>query len=397
MKGGLPTIAVREVEIQRRENDLALGTFGRGFYILDDYTPLREFSEAGLGEAASLFPARKALRYIETSRLGLVPLEKAFQGDKYYTAPNPAFGAVFTYHLKDGLKTRQEQRHEAEKKADEDDTAAPYPTFDELRAEDEENDPSVILTVRDTDGNVVQRMTGPRSEGLHRVAWDLRYPSSRPVDADPGPSAPWDSPRIGPLAIPGIYSVTLAQQVDGVVTQLAGPQTFEVVDLGGGTLPVDDPAGALEFQRQAAELQRAVLGAVEVTGEVKGRIKHLRLAILDTPEADPAQLAELAAIETELNAVLVVLRGDRSKARRNEAVDPSLVGRINRVVEGQLGTTQPPTNTSRAGYEWASEAFAETLEDLRAVDARLGVLEDQLEAAGAPWTPGRFPEWPKGN
>ena len=92
------------------------------------------------------------------------------------------------------------------------------------------------------------------------------------------------------------------------------------------------------------------LGAVEVTGEVKGRIKHLRLAILDTPEADPAQLAELAAIESELNAVLVVLRGDRSKARRNEAVDPSLVGRINRVVEGQLGTTQPPTNTSRAGY-----------------------------------------------
>jgi hypothetical protein len=75
--------------------------------------------------------------------------------------------------------------------------------------------------VRNTDGNVVQRMTGPRAKGLHRVAWDLRYPSSRPVDADPGPSAPWDSPRIGPLAIPGIYSVSLSQQVDGVVTQLA--------------------------------------------------------------------------------------------------------------------------------------------------------------------------------
>ena len=396
MKSGLPTIAVREVEIQRRENDLALATFGRGFYILDDYSPLRELTETSLDEDAALFPVKTALRYIETSRLGLVPLEKAFQGDKYYTAPNPAFGAVFTYHLKDGLKTRQEQRHEAEKKADEDDTAAPYPNFDELRAEDEESDPSVILTVRDTDGNVVQRMTGPRSEGLHRVAWDLRYPSSRPVEANPGPSAPWDSPRIGPLAIPGTYSVTLSQQADGIVTQVAGPQTFEVVDLGGGTLPMDDPAGALAFQRQAAELQRAVLGAVEVAGEVKDRIKHLQMAILDTPEADSEQLAELASIETELNDVLVVLRGDRSKARRNEPTDPSLVGRINRVVEGQLGTTQPPTNTSRSGYEWASAAFAETLEDLRAVDARLGTLEDALEAAGAPWTPGRFPEWPMG-
>jgi hypothetical protein len=199
------------------------------------------------------------------------------------------------------------------------------------------------------------------------------------------------------LAIPGTYSVTLSQQVDGVVTQLAGPETFEVADLGGGTLPTDDPAEALEFQRQAAELQRAVLGAVELTGEVKSRIKHLRLAILDTPEADPAQLAELTAIEGELNDLLEVLRGDRSKARRNAAVDPSLVGRINRVVGGQLGTTQPPTNTSRAGYEWASEAFAGTLEDLRAVDARLGALEDALESAGAPWTPGRFPEWPRGS
>ena len=92
--------------------------------------------------------------------------------------------------------------------------------------------------------------------------------------------------------------------------------------------------------------------------------------------------------------MLVVLRGDHSKARRNEPTDPSLVGRIDRVVEGQLGTTQPPTNTSRAGYAWASEAFAGTLEDLRALDARLGALEDALESAGAPWTPGRFPDWP---
>jgi len=397
MKAGLPTIAVRELEIQRRENDLALATFGRGFYILDDYTPLRELSEESLAEHAVLFPVKDALRYIETSRLGLVPLDKAFQGDKYYTAPNPAFGAVFTYRLKDGLKTRRERRHEAEKKADKDQKILDYPSTDDLRAEDEEHDPSVVLTVRDADGNVVQRVTGPRSKGIHRVAWDLRYPSSRPTDPDPGPSAPWDSPAIGPLVLPGTYSVSLAQEVDGVVTELAGPQEFAVVDLGGGTLPMDDPAGALEFQRQAAELQRAVLGAVEVTAEVKGRIKHLRMAILDTPEADSAQLAELAAIEGELNDVLVVLRGDRSKARRNEPTDPSLVGRINRVVEGQLGTTQPPTNTSRAGYEWASEAFAGTLVDLRALDTRLGVLEDELEAAGAPWTPGRIPSWPRGN
>ena len=397
LESGLPTIAVRELEIQRRENDLALATFGRGFYILDDYTPLRDLTADVLAENASLFPVKSALRYIETSRLGLPTVEKAFQGDTYFTAPNPAYGAVFTYHLKDGLKTRQERRLEAEKKADEEKKALAYPSQNELRAEDEENDPSVVLTVRDADGNVVQRVTGPRGKGLHRVAWNLRYPSSLPAEPDPGPQGPWDSPRVGPLALPGTYSVTLEREIDGVMTTLAGPQGFEVVDLGGGTLPVDDPRAALEFQLQAADLQRAVLGALEFTGEVEDRIKHLRQAILDTPAAQPEQLAELAAIEGELNDLLVLLRGDRSKARRNEPTDPSILGRINRVVGGQLSTTQAPTTTNRDGYAWAAAAFTEQLEALRSLDARLGALEDTLEAAGAPWTPGRFPEWPRGN
>jgi photosystem II stability/assembly factor-like uncharacterized protein len=397
MKGGLPTIAVRDLDVQRRENDLALGTFGRGFYILDDYTALRELSEETLAEEATLFPVRDALRYIETSRLGLVPLDKAFQGDTYYTAPNPPFGAVFTYHLKEGLKTRQESRLEVEKKADKDGKTLPYPSQDDLRAEDEEHDPSIVLTVRDADGNVVQRVIGPRKKGIHRVAWDLRYPSSRPTDIDPEPQPPWAAPRVGPLALPGSYTVTLAKEVDGVVTALAGPQEFAVVDLGGGTLPSDDPDSALAFLRQAADLQRAVLGAVEVASEVKGRIKHLRQAILDTPDATPEHIAELAAIEGELNDILVVLSGDHSRARRNEPTDPSLVDRINRVVYGQLDTTQPPTTTSRQGYDWASEAFAEQLDKLRALADRLAGLEAALESAGAPWTPGRFPDWPRGN
>jgi hypothetical protein len=157
---------------------------------------------------------------------------------------------------------------------------------------------------------------------------------------------------------------------------------------------VDDPQAGLEFQLQAADLQRAVLGAVEFAGEAGGRISHLRQAVLDTPGADPGQLAALADLEGELNDILVLLRGDHSRARRNEPTDPSIQDRVNRVVDGQLSTTQPPTTTNRDGYAWAAEAFAVQLEALRDLDRRLGVLEQALEAAGAPWTPGRFPEWP---
>ncbi len=150
LKGGLPTIAVRDIAVQQRENDLVLATFGRGFYILDDYTPLRTADEKTLTKAAHLFRAQGRPRLHRDRRLGL-SLSKAFQGDGFYTAPNPPLGAVFTYHLAEGLKTRQEQRIEAEEKAAEDETTLPYPDLESLRAEDDELEPTVVLTVRDSE------------------------------------------------------------------------------------------------------------------------------------------------------------------------------------------------------------------------------------------------------
>jgi hypothetical protein len=393
LKGGLPTIAVRDLAVQRRENDLVLATFGRGFYILDNYAPLRDADEQSLAATATLFPVKDALSYIESPRLGLA-LPKAFQGDGFYTAPNPSFGAVFTYHLGEGLKTRQEQRIEAEKKAAEDGAALPYPELDELRAEDQEKDPAVILTVKDGAGQVMRRIEGPRTKGLHRVAWDLRTPASTPVDLNPPPPSPWGPPPRGPLVLPGTYTVTLASLVDGEMTELAGPQTFEVVPLDLATFPAEDGDAMQAFRLEAAELQRAVHGAIEVAGEVSDRLAHLRQAVLDTPAADAADLAEIESVRSHLNALMIELQGDRSAARRNHATAPSILSRVERVVGGQWYVSSAPTKTNRDALRWAGEAFAEVLPKLRAlVDDRLVPLESRLETQRAPWTPSRFPEW----
>ena len=71
LKSGLPTIAVRDIEIQRRENDLVIASFGRGFYILDDYSSLRNFKKEYLDKPAKIFPVKEALMYIERTPLGL--------------------------------------------------------------------------------------------------------------------------------------------------------------------------------------------------------------------------------------------------------------------------------------------------------------------------------------
>ncbi|MGD2245833.1 MAG: glycosyl hydrolase, partial [Candidatus Aminicenantes bacterium] len=113
LKNGLPTIAVRDIAIQKRENDLALATFGRGFYILDDYTPLRSLDKEILNSDAHIFPIKDALMYMESSPLGSGGAAgKGFQGEMYFNAKNPPFGAVFTYHLKESIKTLRDKRRE---------------------------------------------------------------------------------------------------------------------------------------------------------------------------------------------------------------------------------------------------------------------------------------------
>src|SRR5262249_40961247 len=176
LKGGLPTIPVRDIAIQKRENDLVLATFGRGFYVLDDYTPLRQITPEVLAKESVLFPVKNALMYIETRQYGLSG--KAFQGAAFYTADNPPFGAVFTYYLKEGLKTRKEKRQEAEKEAAKKGEKVPYPSKEELRAEAEEEPPAVLITVSDDSGTGVRALTGPVKEGFQRVAGDLREPQA---------------------------------------------------------------------------------------------------------------------------------------------------------------------------------------------------------------------------
>ena len=400
LKGGLPTIAVKDLDIQERENDLVVGTFGRSVYVLDDYSPLRGITHALLAEPAHLFPVKTAWRYIRSSRLG-GPDGKGTQGAAFYAAPNPPFGAVFTYYLKDKLETRRERRLEAEKKVLKAGSEVSLPSLAELRAEDEEQPPSIVLIVQDARGATVRRITGPREKGLHRVNWDLRYPSSTPIDlSGPKERAPWDEPPVGSLAPAGTYKATLAKEVDGEWTVLAGPQEFKVIPLeeasaAAGAAGAGEPsAESIAFRQKVARLQRAVQGAVRAADEAANRLKYDRAAIVETPGVDPALLAQQERLEKRLNELLIALRGDMTRGKRNFPTPPSILQRAEELVGGQWYVTSAPTQTQQEQYRWAGKEFESALAQLRELmDRDLVGLEQQLEAAGAPWTPGRVPTW----
>ena len=390
LEGGLPPIAVRDIDIQRRESDLVLATFGRGFSILDDYSPLRQVSREVLEQEATLFPVKRAWMFIPARPLGLK--EKSNLGHSFFSAPNPPFGAVFTYYLKDEIQTRKEARREAEEKIEKEGGDVSYPTWDELRAEAREEEPAIVLTVSDAEGHVVRRLTGPVGAGFHRVAWDLRYPAPDPTNLTPSTEySPYGSTPEGPLAVPGTYRVSLARRVDGTLVPLAGPVTFSTETLGTGSLPPADRDALLAFQQKAGRLQRAVLGAVKATDEAQERLDHLKQALDDTPGADPTLDDEVRALEDRRRDLAVALSGDKVVAGYQEPTPMSIVSRAGGAVS--WSSTSAPTGTQRRAYAIASEQFAGALAELRALMSDLGTLETKAEAAGAPWTPGRVPTW----
>ena len=389
LRGGLPTIAVRDLEIQRRENDLVLATFGRGFYILDDYSPLRGMDEAVAAEAAHLFPIKDPWAYIPARPLG--GQEKGTFGDAFFTAPNPPFGAIFTYYLGDGYESLRERRQRLEREALARGEDIAYPDQGTLTAEDMERPPEVFLVVSDAAGDVVRRVPGPRRAGLHRIAWDLRYASLQPP-------SPGGGEADGPMVAPGEFSARVVLVTGDGYEDLTAPQSFTVKPLGTATLAAADRDALLAFQREVAALQRAAVAVDRAARETSERLTLLRRAVRAAPGLDAAPYeTRLTALEERLFEIRRVLSRDRTALDRAEFAPPSVMQRISRVVGAQFRATSAPTTTQRESQAVASAQLAETSEALRTlVEGDLAALEAELEAAGVPWTPGRpIPTWPR--
>ncbi len=392
LKSGIPTISVRDIAIQERENDLVLGTFGRGFFILDDLTPLRQVSQDLLEKEAVLFEVEDPKLFMPSNPISG---PKGSLGHSFYTAPNPEFGATFTYYLKESLESLAKQRKTREKEVEKAGEPVAYPTWDELRAEEDEVAPRIVFTIADEDGNVLRTVTGSASKGIHRAHWDLRLAAANPPSAGGGGGNRFSRRRAtGPPAVPGTYTVSMAKEQGGELTPLGESQTFTTQPLRDGSLPSDRQAIAA-FQVETRELQRVVLGTQRSVTEARSRIGLLRTAATQWPSVPRSVHQQIDAAEENLDRINVTLNGDRLLARNYEPTPTSLSDRMNGIVFGHWGSTSNPTDSQRRAYEIVSSSIGAILAELRVVlETDLPAIDQSLDAAGAPWTPGRLPSWP---
>jgi photosystem II stability/assembly factor-like uncharacterized protein len=376
LSGGVPTISFRDLAIQRRENDLVGASFGRSFYVLDDYSPLRALSTELLEEREFLlFPPREAWLYVPADHLG-GPVGN--QGDRFFSAPNPPFGAVLTYYLRDGYETLADTRREAENERKEAGEDNPYPGFEALAAEEREVEPAILFEVRDAGGGVVDRFEGPTSAGIHRVNWELRY---APFTEEAGR---------GPLVTPGTYTVQAYERVRDVTRPLGEPQVIAVRAIGEPALEPQDRAATLAFQMELGGLQQSLVAARKSLEDALEEVRAVQGLLRGGKVSDLALLDRARGLELELQDAVETLTGDPLPERHGASGMPSISGRLQSVLYGTLGSTYGPTNTQREQVGIARSELDSALVAVRSLlEVSLPALRTELDAAGVPWTPGR--------
>ena len=347
---GTPNSPFRDIVIQKRENDLVAASFGRGFYVLDDYSALRQMTPEKLKQTGSLFSPRTAKWYIPRSKIGNT-------GADYYFAKNPTFGAVFTYHLSKNYKSLKSIRNRKEMALNKKRQNIRFPGWDKLDKEKSETTPKVWLSISDSKGNVIRNISKNAKKGSHRIAWDLRHSSTRPISiANTRRRGGWRGSNSGPMAIPGNYTANLFLENKGKITKLDGPVLFEVKPLRNGVLKGASYEDFDNYRVSISSLQKEIYSFNDLFSQSLNNLKKFKIA-LSRISALPGELnSKLYSAEKELNYLEKMIKGSSSKGEVGEKTEATIQSRLSFASRG-LSTTYGPTKLHKESLELAKKSF----------------------------------------
>ena len=389
LKNGFPVTAVMDLKIQRNQNDLVVSTFGRGIFILDDYSPLRQLSKETLQKDAYIFPVKDALMYIPAAPFGFNGI--AFMGARFFAAANPDVGTVFTYFIKDEYKSLKDKRRDIEKEKQKNGEDFDFPSFDTLRKESEQPEAFLIFTVADEKGNVVRKIKTDIKKGVNRIVWDFRYNAYTPVTLVPfDETIPWNEPDKGYMALPGKYYVSLSKFEDGRFIELAAPQAFNCKRLYSTGLSEKDNSTLDEFNKQAAELTVSISATDAWRAELVNKIGYLKKAVLESEKVPVDTYSKIITAEKDLEILNRKLNGDQLRGKYEGGVPVSIKQRIDIITSGLWSTTSLPTETFIQNFEAAKNKFRELEVSLKSIDDEIKQIESILDKYGSPYTPGRI-------
>ena len=409
---GLPTIMVRDLAIQRRDNALVLGTFGRSIYVVDDYSLLRSLTTETLAKAVHVFPVADVVSLVRRGQYG--GGGKASQGETFFTAPNPETGASVVYTLKEQVwKSLKDKRIEAQRAAERDNKPIVYPTPADFLAEAAEEPITMAAQITDAQGRVWRLANIGGNRGVQRWTWDLRGSLETPSDPAPTPGggaaagggAGGGGGRgagggggggggggAAGLAVvpPGKYTVVIGKREKGVFTPSSTPVSFSVLQDPAATTTIADREANVAFRSQVAKLSQEVSQAADAATTARTKLAAIIRVLDQMPAAQAPLRTKARALDTQLLAILREINGDEINSARGEQVPVSIRTHVGASSPG--GLLAPPSGSNREQYRIASEAFAAEWAKLKPIlVTEMPALDAELDRIGAPATPGRLP------
>lgn len=351
LKKGIPTIQVKELTIQERENDLVVATFGRGFYVLDNYSSLRTFSKEIAEKDAHLFEVNEALLYFPSNNL-------SYQGDVYYRAENPKPEVKFEYYIKNGFESLKSKRVKRMKATEKSGGTFVYPTKAELLAESTEVKPTLIFTIYDENGQIMRKISKPLAKGYQSVTWDLAYLTRR-----------------GPKVPPGTYKVAIDKNMKGVFTRLVEPQLFKVKSIPNA-LGTPNYNANFQFLKGVNDLNVNVNSARGKIEAINSHLTSMKTILGNTPVEANVLLSKIEAMQTEVDAVAKVILGGFGAKN-------TVSSRLRFALYTTYSAQVDITGAQKEQFNIAEKMFtteAPTLNNLFTV--KLPALEKEFEAVG---------------
>jgi hypothetical protein len=339
LKNDLPTVPVDDIVVHPRENDLVLGTHGRGVWIVADISPLEELTPQVLASSAHLFPVRTATVYNPERRQGWTP--------GVFAAPEPQSGALIRYYLHDDVSS-EELVSEGPRGSNGGEPRA--------RMNRSARDGGVVkITILDEIGETVRELEGSGTAGGNEVVWDLRI--TPPYTPEPGEAQGRGGGGFfrggvrGPRVLPDTYTVRLE----------AAGRTLTTDVVVRGDPRIDVSRADLEARQQAMmsayQLAKPNYEAGRATRRLNQQLADIRSLLReanDVPEAIQEQVdslrSELRELQQELQragagagaAFAIEASTTRPTADQLWQIDqsweklPGLINKLNEVINNKM-------------------------------------------------------------
>ena len=419
---GLPTIPVRDLVIQKRENDLVLATFGRSFYVLDDYSPLREINEQSINNEAILFAPRKALQYNQMHG------GSGSSGGASYNAKNPPYGAVFSYYIKDAHISKREKRLKGESfekannsildklskegyktpnsilEEDIDELARkteieakeleklieiieeqkskdiPFPGWEALDLELNESKAEIVFVIKNSQGETIRQLSTPLKKGFNKVSWDLNT-NLATISIS---SSKRNYSDIWTMVDPGTYSVSMFKRVEGELTPLATQQSFDVERIRKNTLSNPLASKHKDYYKSIAELTKKVRTYEHLFNKANKRVVSYQNNLSYINEQRTALTKQVYELVNTMNVLKREIGGSKSRAEVGEKDKVSLNSRLYNSKGGWYPNSYGPTELHMESFNIATELFNRLKPKLDDYLEKVKSVGKQLEDAGAP-------------